>query len=127
MSNPSCDENRHRSPFQGFMPFLWLALACLGGIVLADWMPIPGGGWGMGLALSLGTLLLAWRLPKSLILTYHLRKWTHFDQRLPGAILSAAFCLGAWRYATVQPVITPERAAYYNDRPGLPEKIRFIL
>jgi len=116
MSNPSRDENRHRSPFQGFMPCLWLALAGLGGIVLADWMPIPGWAWGMGLALSLSALLLAWRLPTSLVLTHHLRKWTRFHQRLPGAVLAAVFCLGAWRYASTRSVVSPERAVYYNDR-----------
>ena len=36
------------------------------------------------------------------------------DQRLPGAILAVALCLG-WRYAAAQPAITPQHAAYYND------------
>jgi len=127
MPNPSQTEHPYRSPFQGFLPFFWLALACLGGILLADRVPAPGWIWLAGIGLSLLTLILAWRLPRSLVLTYHLRKWTRFDQRLPGALLAAVFSLGAWRYATVRPVITPEHAAYYNDRPGLPEKIRYIL
>jgi competence protein ComEC len=116
MPNPTGAEPKHRSPFKGFMPFLWLALAGLGGIVLADWTPIPGWAWGVGFALCVGALLLAWRLPPSLVLTHQLRKWTRFQQRLPGAVLAAAFCLGAWRYTAALPVVSPERAAYYNDR-----------
>jgi hypothetical protein len=116
MPNSTGAETSQRSPFKGFMPFLWLALACLGGIVLADWMPIPGWVWGVGFALCVGALLLAWRLPPSLVLTHHLRNWTRFHHRLPGALLAAAFCLGAWRYAATRPVVTPERAVYYNDR-----------
>jgi competence protein ComEC len=116
MSNPSRTESQNRSPFHGFMPFFWLALACLGGIVLADCVPIPGWVWGIGFGLSVGSLLLAWRLPPSLVLTHHLRNWTRLQQRLPGAVLAAAFCLGAWRYTAVRSVLSPERVAYYNDR-----------
>ncbi|MBW6467249.1 MAG: hypothetical protein K0B06_12145, partial [Brevefilum sp.] len=116
MLNPSGAETSQRSPFKGFIPFLWLALACLGGIVLAEWLPIPGWIWGICFALSVGSLLLAWRLPPSMVLTHHLRNWTHFNQRMPSAVLVAAFCLGAWRYAAVRPIVSPERAAYYNDR-----------
>ena len=116
MSNAPQEEKPHRSPFQGFLPFFWLALACLGGILLADRVQLPAWTWLAGMIISLLALLLAWRLPKSLVLSFHLRKWTGFDQRLPGAILAAVFFLGAWRFAALRPMITPWDAAYYNDR-----------
>ena len=116
MSNPSREENQYRSPFQGFLPFFWFALAYLGGILLADLVHAPGWIWLAGMAVSILALMLAWRLPISLVLTYHLRKSTRFDQRLPGALLVAVFFLGAWRYADLRPEITPRHAAYYNDR-----------
>jgi competence protein ComEC len=116
MSNPSQEEHQHRSPFQGFLPFFWLALACLGGILLADLAHSPAWIWLAGMAVSVLALILTWRLPRSLVLTYHLRKWTRFDQRLPGALLAAVFFLGAWRYADLRQEVTPWHAAYYNDR-----------
>lgn len=116
MSNPSPQEIQPRSPFQGFLPFFWLALACLGGILLADRFRAPAWLWLAGMTISILLLILAWRMPRTLVLTFHLRKWTRFDQRLPGALLAAVFFLGAWRYAAVRLVITPNHAAYYNDR-----------
>ncbi len=116
MSNLSPGENQYRSPFQGFLPFFWLALVCLSGIILADWAPLPSWFWSLGLAITLSALILAWRLPKSMALTHHLRRWTRINQRLPGAILAAVFFLGGWRYAATRLVITPANAAYYNDR-----------
>lgn len=114
MSNPSSPPNT--SPFQGFLPFFWLALACLGGILLADLVPIPAWAWFTGMAASILALVLAWRLPRRLVVTHHLRKWTRIEQRLPGVVLLAVLCLGGWRYAATRPVITPEKAANYNDR-----------
>lgn len=116
MPNPSREENKNRSPFQGFLPFFWCALACLGGILLADMVHAPAWTWLTGMAISILALILAWRLPKSLVLTYRLRKWTRFNQHLPGALLAVVFFLGAWRYAALRPMVTPSHAAYYNDR-----------
>ena len=116
MSNAPREEKPRRSPFQGFLPFFWMALACLVGILLADFFQVPAWVWLAGMGISILLLILAWRLPNSLVLTFQLRKWTRFDQRLPGALLAAVFFLGAWRFAATRSVITPWEAAYYNDR-----------
>lgn len=116
MSIPSPENHIQHSPFQGFLPFFWLALACLGGIIMADLVAIPAWGWLTGMLLCLLALVLAWRLPVRLVLTHHLRHLTRADQRLPRAVLLAVVCLGGWRYAATRPVITPAWAVYYNDR-----------
>jgi competence protein ComEC len=116
MSNPAPAQIKQRSPFQGFLPFFWLAFACIGGIILADRVSIPAWAWLAGMVACILALILAWRLPKRLVLTHHLRRLTRIDQRLPGALMAAVFFLGGWRYASARLVITPEHAAYYNDR-----------
>ncbi len=105
-----------RSPFQGFMPFFWMALAFTVGILLADWIMVSPWLWGGGVVLCLLALFLGLALPKTLTITHLLRRWTEIDRWLPGAVLAAIFFLGAWRYAAAQPMITPNHAAYYNDR-----------
>ena len=105
-----------RSPLKGFLPFLWLSLAALAGILLADWLAVPGWVWAVGCGLGLCVLALAKTLPKSIGFTHRLRKWTGADQRLPGAVLVILFFLAAWRYASYQPKIAPDHAAYYNER-----------
>ena len=109
-------DNQKRSPLKGFLPFLWLSLAGLGGILLADWLAVPGWVWAVGSGLGLSVLILAKILPKSMGFTHRLRKWTGAAQRLPRAVLVMMFFLAAWRYAAYQPKITPNHAAYYNDR-----------
>jgi competence protein ComEC len=116
MANPSPEHEPKRSPFRGFLPFFWLALACLGGILLADLVSIPFWVWLAGAVLSLAALLLAWRLPGAWVITHRLRALTGHGQRLPRAVLLVALCLGGWRYTTTRPVVSPEHAAYYNDR-----------
>lgn len=116
MSNPAAEQPPQRSPFEGFLPFFWLALAGLGGMIVADLVAVPAWAWLMGMLLCLLVLILAWRLPRRLALTHHLRRLTRADRRLPGAVLIAVLCLGGWRYASTRPVINPEQAAYYNDR-----------
>jgi competence protein ComEC len=113
----SPDPNKpKRSPLKGFLPFLWLSLAALGGILLADWLAWPGWVWAVGCGLAFSALVLAKTLPKSIGFTHRLRKWTGADQRLPRAVLVLMFFLAAWRYAAYQPKITPNHTAYYNDR-----------
>ncbi|MEA3325979.1 MAG: ComEC/Rec2 family competence protein [Chloroflexota bacterium] len=116
MQTPSKKENKHYSPFSGFLPFFWLALACLGGILLAYLIKIPPWVWILGIAASLLLWVLILTLPKKLSLTHLLRKWTRTDRRLPGLILSAIFFVGGWRYAATRPVITPDHISFYNDR-----------
>ena len=116
MQRSSNPDKTKRSPLKGFLPFLWLSLAVLCGILLADWLAWPGWIWVVGCGLGLSVLILAKLLPKSIGFTHHLRKWTGADQRLPGMVLVILFFLAAWRYAAYQPKITPEHAAYYNER-----------
>ncbi len=109
-------QEKSRSPFQGFLPFFWLALAFLGGILCADLIEIPSWLWAVCAALCLLMYILALTLPKSIGLTHLLRSWTLINQRLPAAVLAAVFFLGGWRYLATHPVITPAHATYYNDR-----------
>lgn len=109
-------QGKHKSPFHGFLPFFWIALAFLGGILCADFVTCPAWIWCVCTALCILALILAFTLPKSLSLTHHLRRWTSANKRLPGAVLAAVFFLGGWRYTATSPNITPAHAAYYNDR-----------
>ena len=116
MQRSSNPDKTKRSPLKGFLPFLWLSLAVLCGILLADWLAWPGWIWVVGSGLGLSALVVAKALPKSIGFTHRLKKWTGADQRLPGMALVILFFLAAWRYAAYQPKITPEHAAYYNER-----------
>jgi len=116
MQTPSQQKNKHFSPFSGFLPFFWLALACLGGILLAYLIKIPNWLWILGVSASLILLVITLALPKKLSFTHLLRKYLRSDQRLPGLVLSAIFFFGGWRYTVTRPVITPEHVAFYNGR-----------
>lgn len=109
-------QEKSRSPFQGFLPFLWLSLAFTGGIIIADIANIPPWVWGAAAASCILALILALTLPKSIQLTHRLKSLTGTHQRLPRAVLVAIFFLGGLRYAASRPVITVSSAAYYNDR-----------
>ncbi len=116
MQNPVAREKIRRSPFQGFLPFFWMALAALGGIWLADWLKIPRWSWIFGLGLSLLLWILTLTLPRRWALTHHLIHWTRADRRLPGAVLAVFFFTAGWRYCAVQPVMTPGFIGFYNGR-----------
>jgi len=97
-----------------FMPFFWIACAFASGLLLADLLKAPVLVW---IILSALTLLL-WLLPRILS-----KFWAPARLLLPNSahprrlplIALAAFCfLGALRYQTAQPQITPTHAAYYN-------------
>ena len=109
-------QNRSRSPFQGFLPFFWLALAFLGGIITADIINIATLVWAGAAIICLLALILTFILPKSIQLTHRLKNLLGTHQRLPRAVLFAVFFLGGLRYAASRPVISPSSAAYYNDR-----------
>jgi competence protein ComEC len=113
---PETDPHPKRSPLQGFLPFLWIALACLVGILVADYAQFPTWAWAAGFGLAALSLTLALTLPKSLPITHRLRRWTGAEQRLPRAALIAIALLGGWRMAATLPKITPDTVAYYNDR-----------
>ena len=104
------------SPFKGFLPFFWLALACILGVIFADWLAVPIWVWAAGTFLCCFLWTLTKLLPISLTFTHRLQKWTGSDRRLPTVILVAVFCLGGWRYAATRSVITSSHAAFYNDR-----------
>jgi competence protein ComEC len=114
MEEPS--QKISKSPFQGFLPFFWLALAFTIGILLADWIAISPWYWFGGVVVCVLVFSLGLALPKSMAITHQLRHWAQMDHRLPGVILAVTFFLGAWRYAATRPIITPNNAAYYNDR-----------
>ena len=116
MQDTAVNKVQSHSPFKGFLPFFWLALACILGVVLADWLTPPTWVWAGGTLLSCLLWLITLLLPKSLTFTHRLKQWTGSDKRLPTVILIAIFCIGGWRYAASRPVITPAHAAYYNDR-----------
>jgi len=116
MQEPLTKNTKPRSPFQGFLPFFWMALVCTGGIISADTLASPAWVWLSGLLVCGITWVLTLVLPKSLTFTHRLRKWTRSDQRLPGVILLAVFFLGGWRYTASQSEITPKHVGYYKDR-----------
>lgn len=62
MQNTPQKQRLNHSPLKGFLPFFWLALACVGGIWLADVLALPSWTWAMGSGLS----LILWLLPKYL-------------------------------------------------------------
>ena len=99
MSVTQQDHPKQNNPFKGFLPFFWLSLVLLGGILLADFLSLPWWIWLVAFCLSLLLFILTLTLPKSLILTQALRRWTRADQRLPGMILVVVFLLGGWRYS----------------------------
>ncbi len=115
MANSAPPQSQRRSPLAGFLPFFWLALACLGGILLADLVAIPSWAWLTGAALSLAALVGAGRLPGQLALTHHLRRLTRLNRRLPRALLVMVFFLGGWRYDTRWPMVILEYTVYLND------------
>ncbi len=117
MSQPiSPQKTKNRSPLQGFLPFFWIALAFTAGIILEDATKTPAWVWIIGFGLVLLSLILTVTLPKSLVLTHRLRRWTGAENRLPTAVLVAVACLGGWRLAVTHPTVTPAYVGYYNDR-----------
>ena len=68
---------------------LWVALAFLGGVVAAPWLPRWGWGWALA---ALGSTAVAWAM----------RRWR--PSRREGVfLLLAVAALGAWRWQAVQP------------------------
>ncbi len=116
MHDPLPEKKKRTSPFKGFLPFFWLALAGAVGIIMANGVNLPAWVWGTGFGLSLLLWLLTRFLPKSWVWTHRLIQWTRADRRLPGVILSACLFLCAWRFTAKLVQITPAQAAFYNDR-----------
>jgi len=104
------------SPFEGFIPFLWLFLACAGGIVFANLTAFPICAWISGFVTCLSAWVLACQLPRRLVFTHRLRQWTGANQKLPTVLLAIIFFAGGWRFTATQPTKTPQSAAFFNGR-----------
>lgn len=83
------------------MPLFWVALAFLGGILLARTLTLPIWLW-----LVLGILSLTVGITLKLV---------RRELMLTLLLMPGFFFLGAARYQAQQPVITPDHIAYYND------------
>ncbi len=116
MRDLSSSETRSRSPLQGFMPFFWLSMAALLGVIIADWLNMPPWLWPALVLITILVFILAWKLPKSFAITHQLRTWINFDRRLPGIFLAMMFFTAAWRYDATRSQIDPGQVAFYNDR-----------
>ncbi len=95
-----------------FMPFLWLSLALLSGIFLADNFHLPAWVWATG-----------WGICLALWLISHLIKhgWGNFFRkpvlsRLSPVILALLFFSGAWRFQAAQITPHPSHVAWYNEK-----------
>jgi len=109
-------EPRKISPFEGFIPFFWLSIGCISGIIFSDFFHLSIWVWVSGSAISLSAWGLAYWLPERLNFTHRLRRWTHLDQRLPGVFLVVIFFLGGWRFTSLEAPTTIQRAAFFNNR-----------
>jgi len=126
MQEPVRINTQPRSPFKGFLPFFWMALACTVGIISAAILQWPGLVWLLGMVLCLVAWVLTLVLPKSLTFTYRLKMLTRSNKRLPGVILLAIFFTGAWRYTASQPEINARHVAYYQDR-GMVQLVGIVV
>jgi len=102
----------HAIQLPKFMPFFWLALATLLGILSADLMPVPRRSWGI----LLGICLALWIIP--LLIKRGASLFTHkpIISRLPIILLAVFFCLGAWRLSASQVTPAPSHVAWYNGK-----------
>jgi competence protein ComEC len=105
------------------MPLFWLALAFLGGILLADTVSMPTGTWLIlaGLALG-GSILLSmashWLARRVSAHSIHPRLPAPFSPTFAALLLTAIFT-GASRYQAVQPdFYDPGFIAWYNQVQG---------
>lgn len=98
------------------MPFFWLALATLLGILISDLIPLTRLAW----LIMLGICLAVWLIP--LVIKRGIGRFTHrpLISRLPIIVLVVFFCLGAWRLSESQVSPDPFHVARYNGK-GLVE------
>ena len=94
------------------MPLLWLSLAFLAGIVLADTLPVSLTGWLLLAALGLALVVLR---PVVRLLNIHFPTLTRSHIPVPLAALLLAFALGGARFVAAQPDLNdPSYIAFYN-------------
>jgi competence protein ComEC len=109
------------------MPLLWLSLAFLGGIVLAESVAMPAWFW----ACLVGGMLLVWGITRRLRHFQKIQRVVElFSHKpffrlagqalakvpVPTALLLAVVFAGAARYQLAQPKFTSASLAWYNDR-----------
>ncbi|MDZ4160063.1 MAG: ComEC/Rec2 family competence protein, partial [Anaerolineaceae bacterium] len=108
------------------MPLLWLSLAFLSGILLADWLPLPWSIWLSAALISAAAAVLearytsgtAPRTAGAALRTTRqplLAGWRRIAPR-PMFLLLAAFLGGAARFQGSQPVWTLHSLAWYNNQ-----------
>ncbi|MBN2549336.1 MAG: ComEC/Rec2 family competence protein [Anaerolineales bacterium] len=96
------------------MPLLWLSLAFLSGILLADLLNWRTAAWLLLAGLGLVYLLFSRRLAQRLS---GLRRIPMPAAPVSNAVLFVSLCLGAARYQVAQPNLHPGAIAWYNDQP----------
>jgi len=108
-TTPPADHSIH---LPQFMPFFWLALATLLGILSADLAPVPKRTW----VILLGICLFFWLVP--VLIKRGASLFTHkpIISRLPIIVLAVFFCLGAWRVSASRVTPDPAHVAWYNGR-----------
>ena len=89
-----------------FMPFFWLGWVAIAGTLGADLLRFPWFYWGIGLALSIG-----WLVVKA-IKTPH----KSGNRNLPLSVLVGTFCLAALLYSLSLPKNTPNEVQFYNEK-----------
>ncbi|GAP13095.1 ComEC/Rec2-related protein [Longilinea arvoryzae] len=97
------------------MPLLWLSLAFLAGLALADGLSaLPTLLWAGGAAAGVLLSLLEMRYVRIPALL----RWRRFA-RIPMALLLVALSLGGLRGTLARPSFGPQNLAYYNDHGAL--------
>lgn len=99
-----------------FMPFFWLAVAVLFGILTAD---LLDGLWSAWLVCACVCFVI-W------LVSELFRKRRSSPLHLPFAWILIAFFIGAMRFQLEQPIINPSHIAWYNER-GYVEMIGVVV
>jgi competence protein ComEC len=97
------------------MPLLWLSLAFLAGILLADTLPLATSTWLILVGVSLLLTVLRWIVIRKGQQRLNLQRFT-FNLSLPIPILLLFLCFGGARYQSKIPDLSdPGFIAAYND------------
>lgn len=86
------------------MPFFWLGLAAVAGVVLADWLRMPWWSWLLGLLVS--GALFAWQV---------LTKRLPTQKQLPLTVAAGVLCLCGGLFMLSLKPLTPAYIHYYLD------------
>ncbi len=94
------------------MPLLWLSLAFLAGILLADGVTLP---WLIWLGATGISIVSACFEPRFSVRLALFERWRRLAP-LPLFVLLAALFAGAARFQVAQPLWSPNHLAWYNDQ-----------